>query len=205
MKKILSALLLAVTMLVAAPAQAQVKFGMRAGLNLTSMSFDGGTFAKSNRQGFYVGPTVKFTVPIVGLSCDASALYDSRTVELDGVNMGSTSMTAKSIAIPINVRYGIGLSSVVNAFVFAGPQFAFNVGGDKSLYDNVSSWSWKTSNVSVNVGLGATLFKKIEAKVNYNIACGKTGEMTVFDTAGAIIGVQKARYNAWQIGVGYWF
>ncbi len=40
-------------------------------------------------------------------------------------------MTQKSLNIPVNVRYGFGLSSLANVFVFAGPQWGINV-GDKN-------------------------------------------------------------------------
>ena len=65
MKKILT--IVAITCIAfATPAQAQVKFGLKGGLNLTSLSADGVNSAISNKSGFYVGPTVKFTLPVVG-------------------------------------------------------------------------------------------------------------------------------------------
>ena len=76
MKKILSIIAVSVALL-AAPANAQVKFGVRGGANLVNMKLSGNVvnnLQKDNRAGFYIGPTVKFTVPIVGLSVDASAL-----------------------------------------------------------------------------------------------------------------------------------
>ena len=77
MKKIYSTIVMAAVLLLAMPAQAQVKFGFRGGANLVNMKLSGdftNNLAKDNRAGFYIGPTVKFTVPIVGLSMDASAL-----------------------------------------------------------------------------------------------------------------------------------
>ena len=103
MKKTFSILVIAAALLVTLPTTAQIKFGIRGGANLVNMKFNNGTFDKDNRAGFYVGPTVKFTVPIVGLSLDASALYDEKTAEVNG-----ETMKAQSIDIPINVRYGVG-------------------------------------------------------------------------------------------------
>jgi hypothetical protein len=40
------------------------------------------------------------------------------------VDDAETTMTQKSLNIPVNVRYGFGLSSLANVFVFAGPQCA---------------------------------------------------------------------------------
>lgn len=193
MKKTFSILVIAAALLVTLPASAQIKFGIRGGANLVNMKFNNGTFDKDNRAGFYVGPTVKFTVPIVGLSLDASALYDEKTAEVNG-----ETMKAQSIDIPINVRYGVGLGSVANLFLFAGPQFGFNVANDKSFYNSAKEWTWKSSNVSVNVGVGCTVLKHVEVKANYNIACTKSGELN--DDSGI-----SAKYNSWQLGLAYYF
>lgn len=198
MKKILT--IVAITCIAfATPAQAQVKFGLKGGLNLTSLSADGVNSAISNKSGFYVGPTVKFTLPVVGLSIDGSALYDQRNAKIKG-----TTIKAQSIQIPINVRYGIGLSSVVNVFAFVGPQFGFNI-GDKSkdlnsIVEDVKGWSLKSSNISGNVGIGATVFSKLQITANYNFQLSKAGEVVLEDgTTG------KMKFNSWQLGLGYYF
>ena len=207
MKKILSIIAVSVALL-AAPANAQVKFGVRGGANLVNMKLSGNVvnnLQKDNRAGFYIGPTVKFTVPIVGLSVDASALYDQRSTEV--TNESETqSIISRQLAIPVNVRYGWGLGSVADIFLFAGPQVAFNFSKDKRLFNNVADWSWKESNFSVNVGLGCTILSHVELKANYNIACGKTGEATIFDAATkTVTGTVKSKTNSWQLGMAYYF
>lgn len=212
MNKFFTSAFIAMSMwLAAGTAQAQVKFGLKAGVNVTSMSLDSKVLDASNRAGFFVGPTVKFTLPIVGLGIDASALYDQREakVKLDDYETEST-MKTQSINIPINVRYGWGLGSMANVFLFAGPQFGFNVGDkNQSIFKDAAQWHLKSSNFSVNVGIGATLLSHLQLTANYNIACGKTGDVTVTSAAGDIIsdalGKDKGRTNAWQIGLAYYF
>ena len=199
---------------VAMPSEAQIKFGVRAGANLVNMKFSDGVsnLKGNNRAGFYVGPTVKFTLPIVGLGVDASVVYDQRTSKVnynETDNAGNSkeveeNVTARAINIPINVRYGVGLGSVANIFAFAGPQFGFNLSGSKWLGAN--EWTWKSSNFSVNVGVGATILSKVEIKANYNIACGKTGETNVWNTTKTtVVDSFKSKYNSWQLGVAYYF
>lgn len=181
-------------------ASAQVDFGLRGGANFTSISVS--HFDTSNRTGFYVGPTVKFTVPVVGLSFDISALYDQRSAKVGIDNSEKETVKQHQITVPINVRYGWGLSSVANVFIFAGPQFGFNVGDkDESLFNEVGEWTLKSSNFSMNVGLGATVLKHLEAKINYNFALGKTGELTYRE----ITNSYSVRNNAWQLGLAYYF
>lgn len=209
MRKLQVFLLVAVAILFTAPASAQVKLGIKGGIDATSLKLNESVFDESNRVGFYVGPTLKFTLPLVGLCVDASALYDQRSANVENSSDGSkTSLDQKQIAIPINLRYSVGLGSLANFFVFAGPQFGFNVGGDKKISDY--DWKWKDSNFSVNLGVGITLVNHLQLNANYNIACGKTGDAT-WNSASETVSKSvtnknfHARYNAWQIGLAYYF
>lgn len=213
MRKFFTAAIVAASMLFAASsAQAQVKFGLKGGLNVTNMSLNSEVFDADNQTGFFIGPTVKFTLPIVGLGIDASALYDQRDakvkVEDDGESVESK-IKNQSINIPINLRYGVGLGSTASLFLFAGPQFGFNVGDkNQSLYKDAAQWRLKSSTFSVNVGLGAMLLSHLQISANYNIACGKTGETTVSEALGTTaqeVFSKRGRANAWQIGLAYYF
>jgi opacity protein-like surface antigen len=209
MKKIKMMLIAAIAMLSVSAAQAQVKLGVKGGLNVMNMSMSSDVLNSDNQTGFFIGPTVKFTLPIVGLGIDASALYDQRKAEIEG-NEGNTvyskSLTQKQFIVPINVRYGVGLGSLASIYAFAGPQFGFGI-GDKhqSIYKNVSDWKLKDSNFSINVGLGAMLAKHLQISANYNIACGHTGEVTWTDAADQMLKKSKIKNNAWQIGLAYYF
>lgn len=209
--------MLAIAMLFTANnVHAGINFGVKGGVNVTSMSLDSKVFDSSNRAGFFIGPTVKFTLPIVGLGIDASALYDQREAKLKvededaNVNVVDSKLKQQSIMVPINLRYGFGLGSAASIYLFAGPQFGFNVGDkNQSIVKDVADWKLKTSNFSINVGLGAMLLKHLQVSANYNIACGKTGEVTTSGVIGTTVqeavGKTTGRSNAWQIGVAYYF
>ena len=213
MRKIFTAAIVAATMLFStSSAQAQVKFGLKGGLNVTNMSLNSEVFDADNQTGFFIGPIVKFTLPIVGLGIDASALYDQRdakiTVEDNGASVESK-IKNQSINIPINLRYGVGLGSTASVYLFAGPQFGFNVGDkNQSIFKDMGEWRLKSSTFSVNVGLGAMLLSHLQISANYNIACGKTGETTVSSALGELAqsaAKKRGRANAWQIGLAYYF
>ena len=201
MKKFFTLVVLLAAMTVAA--QAQVKFGVKGGLNITSMKFDESVLDKSNQAGFFIGPTVKFTLPVVGLGIDAAALYDQRSAKV-----ADETLKQQSIQIPVNLRYGIGLGSTASIYIFAGPQFGFAIGDkSKNIVDNALEWRLKDSNLSANVGLGLMLLDHLQISANYNIALGTTGEVdvnkalgTTWDTA-----IGKAKANAWQLSVAYFF
>ena len=206
MKKFFTLVVLLATMAVAA--QAQVKFGVKGGLNLTNMKFDNSIIDKSNQTGFFIGPTLNFTLPVVGLGIDASALYDQRSAKIEG---SDDKLKQQSIQIPINLRYGFGLGNTASFYIFAGPQFGFNI-GDKTtnLLNNALEWRLKDSNLSANLGVGLMLLNHLQVSANYNIALGTTGETnvnvlssTTSTVANLVTGKTKA--NAWQLSVAYFF
>ena len=166
MKKFFTIMLMAVA--IAMSSNAQVMFGLKGGLNLTnisdfSFSASGVDNAIKNKAGFHIGPTVKFTLPVVGLGIDASALYDQREGKVESDGGEDQTLKSQSIQIPINIRYGFGLGETASIFIFAGPQFGFNIGDKNKTWtdykNNACEWTLKSSTVSANVGLGVMLLK----------------------------------------------
>lgn len=213
MKKFVVVMLMAVTC--AIPANAQVRFGLKGGLNLTSISLSesGMKDAFSNKSGFFIGPTVRFRLPVIGLGMDAAALYDQREAEIKSTG---DKVNQKSIQVPVNVRYDIGLSQLASLYFYAGPQFGFNVGktdnetwldGSSWLSSNsYSDWSLKKSNVSGNVGLGLMFLNHLQVSVNYNFAITKSGYVTYSDKdTSYIVEESTLKNNAWQIALAYYF
>jgi hypothetical protein len=199
MKKIFGVIALAAAFMFAVPAQAQLKFGVKAGLNVSKASIDKGVFSSDNRTGFFVGPMAEFTLPIIGLGVDAALLYDNKSVKV-GAEGESVSSTLHYVDIPINVKYTIGLGSLASVYGATGPQFSYNIGG-KSILDG--SYALNDSDFSWNIGAGVKLLGHLQVGYNYNIALGKTAEVK---EAEAIDFVGKSfKNNTHQISVAYMF
>ena len=206
MKRIITLLVLAVAMTVTAQAQG-IKFGVKGGLNITKMSFSKDIFASKDKVGFFVGPTLKLSLPM-GFGADIAALYDERSADVEletsstvlpGENQSPTNETIKqkSIQVPVNLRYNIGLSSVAGIYLAVGPQFGFPV-ADKVFKTEFGEYRLKDANLSVNFGAGVTLMGHLEVGFTYNLAAGKSGEFTSIKDI-------DTHNNAWQISAAYFF
>lgn len=206
MKKLLSFAFLTLGLFVSTSVNAQgVKLGVKGGLNVTDMSFDSELLNKSNCVGGFVGPTIKFTLPIIGLGIDASALYDFREAKITDRANQEKSVKQEQISIPVNARYSIGLGSTASAFLFAGPQWSINIGDKDFEWTKGSRYSFKDSNFSVNAGLGITLMDHLQISANYNIAMGKTADIKARKVLTDLPEKIKSRTNSWQIAVAYFF
>ena len=192
-------------MMAAIPSVAQVKFGVKGGLNVTKMSVSSEVYSADNNNGFFIGPTVKFTLPIVGLGIDAAALYDERKGALVRYDNKSEDVKFKSINVPVNLRWNIGLGSLAGIYLAAGPQFGFALGDFGDAWDS-SFYKKENMNVSVNLGAGLSLLKHLELGFTYNIQTKDSYAITE-DWAGGNLGrqVTDIKTNAWQISAAYYF
>lgn len=193
MKKILFSILVACSLMVCATSQAQIKFGVTGGLNLSKVDFSGTTsnLSSGNRAGWFLGPKAQFSLPLLGLGVDAAAIYSQRQVNAELDDMSSTHHL-KSIEIPVNVRWNFGLS-LIGAYVATGPQFGFNIGDT-----NWDDYELKKSNLSWNIGAGVKLLNHVELGLGYNIALGKTNKVD------PLIGA-KLKTNTWFVNASYFF
>ena len=83
MKRIINVLLVAVCIAMAMPAHAQLKWGVKGGLNVSKVTFDSDLLKSDNMAGFFIGPMAEFTIPVVGLGVDGSLLFSQKGVKAD--------------------------------------------------------------------------------------------------------------------------
>lgn len=85
------------------PLHAQVSFGLKGGLNETKLSLNQSDLEESisNKSGFFIGPTVRFTLPIVSLGMDAAVLYDQREGEAKDTARSYSRKVSKSPFMPV--------------------------------------------------------------------------------------------------------
>ena len=200
MKKFFALVVLLSAMTMGAQAQG-VNFGIKGGLDITNMSFDEKVFDTSNKVGWFIGPSVKISLPVTGLGVDISAFYDQKKTEVN-----TETITMKNILIPANVRFSFGLGETAAIYLAAGPQISFNVGDDEFKWnkDNVeNTFQLKKSAFSINLGAGVTLMKHLEIGFAYNLGLGKTADVT-FDQATKEIKDDTAP-KSWQISAAYYF
>lgn len=191
MKKIIGALMIAVCIGMAIPAQAQINFGVKGGLNLSKASLSDvpGNFKKDNFTGFFIGPMAELNIPIVGLGVDASLLFAQRGIK---VSEAGDNITVKQngIDIPVNLKYTIGLGSLAGIYLAAGPDFYFD-------FEKKTGIDKKKAEVGINVGAGVKLLNHLQVGANYNIPLGDTADIK--GTNGSY------KTKTWQVSVAYIF
>lgn len=194
MKRIISVLLVAVCIGMAMPAQAQLKWGVKGGVNVAKVTFDDKLLKSDNMAGFFIGPMAEFTIPVVGLGIDGSLLFSQKGIKAD-----NDAVKQYGLDIPVNLKYNIGLGSLLGVYLAAGPDFYFDFKGNENGYDK------RRAMVGVNVGAGLKLVKHLQIGFNYNIPLGKSGDVTWKDGVSSVFKADSYKTKTWQISAAYLF
>lgn len=185
MKKSLLVIVIAFASM-AALAQTNKMFtwGVEAGMNFNSLSFDKEMFESGNRAGFFVGPKVKVKVPIVGLGLDGALIYSLNSAQVQAADMVK-SKNLSYLEIPLNVRYDFSLLKVLTLYLATGPQYNYCLSSDATISDlygpvdggiSRSTWGW-------NVGGGVEIMKHLQLGVTYTIPISNSGSLELSDVA----------------------
>jgi hypothetical protein len=128
MKKLSRLALLVCLMFFVASVQAQIKFGPKVGLNLSTMTLKNSGIAADPKTlvGFHVG--VISDIPVKGnFSLQPALLYSGKGSKYSFAGE-ELSMSPSFIEIPVNAAYKFEVGSM-NLYLNAGPYFAYGIGG----------------------------------------------------------------------------
>ena len=191
MKKF-TTLLLAV-FLFAGITNAQIRFGVKGGANISNLSttsggmidqveaassYQAGVLMQLKFGGFAIQPEILYSVKGGDLRDVASS---PKLSELTN-NASELDYKSQNIDIPLNLQYGIGLGPA-RVYAQAGPYVSFKLGaalnGDVKLYDKVDG-SLEFNNVDwgIGLGVGAELFC-FQLSVKYDFGMTTVGKETI--------------------------
>ena len=218
MKKIILSLVLLVSFVGAQTASAfSFDWGVTGGFNLTKLKVDKQSkwYDSNNKAGWFAGVKVNLGL-IAGFGLDGALLYNqmkySTTANITSSTL-SINETARSFAIPINLKYSVGLGKLANVYITTGPQFDFAI-GDKSDEDKataiVSTFEQENMTTSWNVGAGVKLFKHLDLGLSYNFGLSKAAKQTIDLVSGTTVGItlpnnNSVKANTFKIQATYYF
>jgi hypothetical protein len=171
MKKII---VLLTVLVVAINADAQIKLGIKAGLNVSDMSFSNkigesldNTYA--NRTGWHLGMAMKMKFPLFPLTLQPELLFSTK-----GFNNDENShLTLNYIEIPLNLQWGISIGKI-RPYVELSPYLSYLVGSNKALKE-LNSWDG-----GVGLGVGIDIWKlQISGKYVWGLE-GNVGDIAGF-------------------------
>lgn len=163
-------------------------FGLKAGMNVASVSNMSGTTSKIS---FYAGALMN--APIAqNFSIQPELLYNAKGVKESG---GSATLNFDYLSVPVMFQY----NALPNLYLEAGPEFSFLLsakakgdGESVDIKDSVNSFDF-------GIGLGAGYFFTPQIGLTARYVAGMT------DIAKNNSGGDKSKNNVFQVGLAYKF
>lgn len=187
-------------------AQAQLRFGLKAGVAVNKLSLNKSTFDSDNRAGFTGGAMVEFTVPIVNLGFDASVLYAQRSVDVYAGDGAKNTDHRSYIDIPVNFKWKmsfLGTGKIIAPFLTTGPDFSFLC----SKQNFKDAWDSRKFDFAWNVGAGVQLLNKVQIAASYGF--GITNSATALQGSSITNDLKhldfKGKNRSWTITLAYLF
>ncbi|HEX8038330.1 MAG TPA: porin family protein [Chryseosolibacter sp.] len=166
MKKTLFVVLIT---LFAGMAQAQVAFGLKAGLNLTKLDVKDPEVSYESRTGYHAGVFLRGRFDKIGIQPEL--LLFTQNGDLQSSVFGTAREKFTYVSIPVILKfYPIGGLNIQ-----AGPQFGFLVDGEREYDSFLGSGSqditdyYKKSDVSISAGGGYDFGFGLGLDVRYNV------------------------------------
>jgi hypothetical protein len=173
MKKSIVLAVLVIISALSLPCKAQIRFGIKAGLNTGSNIADAASDPsvlsnEANYNGFLIGPTAEFPIPLTGAAIDLSALYSQKGIAFKDFGKASVSY----LDIPVNFKYKFGSPKILALYLAAGPYVSYAFSGKFSNAE-FSNIDYKKLDVGANAGFGVQLLNNIQVGANYSFGLAK--------------------------------
>ena len=171
MKQVTGLVLIILMAFIAVPAKSQLKFGVKGGLNISSVHLNSDILKADNVTGFQIGPMIETTIPLIGVGLDAAILYSQKGMDVKSETGTSTNVKTDYIDVPVNLKWKFGLP-IIKGYLAAGPYIGFRVGGDKfweipgSVVGQVKA---KNFSAGLNFGAGVELISHLQVGINYGL------------------------------------
>lgn len=191
MKKINITLAICLATIFTASAQLipKVQFGLKGGVNLTSIS-KSGTFNADNRAGYLGGIWARFGA--LGFNFQPEAYVTSKTVNVTD-NTGTTNAKFTSIDVPLLFGGKVGAFGFGARF-YTGPLVSFAINKDQtysSAAGNITKLDYKDQNYAWQLGAGVDI-RSLSVDLRYEAGLSKQN-----------YGAGSTKINLFNLSLGY--
>lgn len=214
MRKIIISFVFALAFLVTFPAQAQISYGIKGGINFTSFSyFEVGNISEAvnSYTGFNAGAVVKFKLPY-GFAIQPELNYVSKGARFTGD--AKVHLKTDYVELPVNVQYGLDLI-MLRPYIAVTPYIGYAVRKDLTIggasYKETFGWDhYNRFEYGIGIGGGIEFWKfQVSARYNWNI-----GNFTHFKTENIITDtvtenviktINKGNFRGLEISIAFLF
>lgn len=186
-------------------ADARMRWGATAGLNVNSLKFKQKLVPVSQTVGYAAGITGEVIFPGIGIGVDLGLLYNQQGALVNlgkreiwsSLGYGNEHVYLHNILIPIHIRWKYtnlnGVEDIVAPILYGGPEFDIQVA-----HGHCDAFKYSGGDLGLTVGIGAELWKR------WQVTAGYTWGMTyVLKTK--LLDEFSAQSRQWNVRISYYF
>lgn len=181
---------------------AQLRFGVRGGVDVIQNKMNLKVLKASNRLGYQIGPTAEFIVPASGFGIDAAVLYGRKEYKAEDKQNDASISDYDYISIPINLKQRIGFGPI--GLFFTGGAYGnvkINGGDIKNAGDVISEYKKKNFIFGLGAGAGVNVFKHFDVGLYFRGDLTKNYSYEYMDADT----FQNKKNQTWTVGLNYYF
>lgn len=181
---------------------AQIRLGVRGGIDVVNNKLNANILTATNRLGYQIGPSVEFIVPASGFGGDISVLYGRKEYKIEDKQNDASISDYNYISIPVNIKQRINFGSVLGIFFTGGVYGDVKIdGGNIKLKDIVDEYKSKDFIFGLGAGAGVNLLHRIDVGLYFRGDLTKNYGDEYMD-AGIF---QNKKNQSWTVGLNYYF
>lgn len=181
---------------------AQLRFGVKGGIDVIDHRIDIDMLKVSNRLGYQVGATMEFMSPGVGLGAELSVLYGRKEYKIEDKQVNANISDYDYISIPLVLKKRFGLTSLLGVYISGGAFANVKIdGGDFSLSDTVDKYKSKEFEAGVLASAGLRLLNNFDLGLYYRATLTERYSADHPD----IKKIDDKHFQTWTVGLTYFF
>lgn len=186
-------------------ASAQIRYGVKGGIDVISHKIDTDILRVSNRLGYQAGFTMEAMIPSMAFGAEISVLYGKKEYELSATDVDATISDYSYISIPLSLKKRFDLSSMLGIFISAGAFANVKIeGGNLSLNkidDAIEDYKSKNFEAGFTAGAGLRLLDHFDLGLYFrNILTDKYSADNP-----DISKLNDKQFRSWTVGLTYYF
>ena len=199
-KSFFSLFMLIIILIPAINANAQIRFGVKAGCDVSEIRIKSNVLTASNRLGYFIGGTLEALVPASGLGGEISILYGRTKYSVTPSDPNATLTNYDYITIPLHLKQRIKIIPNLGIFFSGGPYAEVKIDG-LNIQETIDVYKSKDFALGLSAAAGINVLNRADVFVQFRSELTNRFSSEYMD-AGIF---QNKNFQFWTVGATFYF
>jgi len=176
-----------------------VRYGLKAGVDVSDHKINSNIFNVKNRVGFQFGGVLQVNVPLTGFGVETGLQYGNKSYKISNDNGQGDISNLNYLTIPVMLRKNFSILGLTGIYVKAGVYGNIKLGGGELKLADGSKYDQKGFQTGLDTGLGVNVLNHLEVGMQYRYKFTDTYDQD------AVKDFRKVDRQTWTVSLAYLF